>query len=279
MILVFGKTGQVGGELARNVNVKALSRADVDLLEPSHCRQIILDLKPTAVINAAAYTSVDKAEQEIDACFRINKDAPAEMAEACAQLEVPFVHISTDYVFDGHGEKPFSENDTLAPLNVYGRSKLDGEIKVAQAYSNSIILRTSWVFSSLGHNFVKTIRNLSQQKKQLSIVSDQFGSPTSAKSICDACLEIVRQKIQGNLATGAYHFSGSPYVSWAEFAEIICQKLNRETQIKHIRSHEYPTLAARPLNSKLDCTLIKQVFDIDPADWQKDLDEVLKMIG
>lgn len=276
MILVFGKTGQLGGELALNSGVKALSRAEADLSQSKICHDIILDLKPAAVINAAAYTAVDKAENDEAICFRINCDAPAEMAEACKILQVPFIHISSDYVFDGAGTRPFRETDTPSPTNVYGRSKLAGEKKVMDAYADAVILRTSWVFSSRGKNFVRTIGALSLENKHLSIVADQIGAPSSTAAISKACLKIIDCKSHGIEASGTFHFSGFPYVSWAEFAEIICLKLNRETQIRPIPSSDYPTRATRPLNSKMDCTLIKQEFDIDAADWHRDLDLVLQ---
>lgn len=276
MILVFGKSGQLGGELNLNRDVTALSRADADLSRPGICNKIILDLKPKAVINAAAYTAVDNAENKETFCFRVNGDAPAEMAAACRKLQVPFIHISTDYVFDGAGTRPFRETDTPSPINAYGRSKLAGEEKVMEAYADAIVLRTSWIFSSRGKNFVKTIVKLSQEKKCISVVADQFGAPSSTSAISKACLKIIDCKRHGNEASGIFHFSGFPHVSWAEFAKSICQKLNTETDIQPIRSSEYPTPAARPLNSKLDCSLIKQAFDIDAADWQKDLDQVLK---
>lgn len=276
MILVFGKTGQLGGELAFNSDVKALSRAEVDLSQPKTCQDIILDIEPAAVINAAAYTAVDAAENNEASCFRINCDAPAEMAEACNILQVPFVHISSDYIFNGAGTRPFRETDTPSPINVYGRSKLAGEREVMDAYADAVILRTSWVFSSRGQNFVKTIAALSLENKNLSIVADQIGGPSSAAAISDACLKIIDCKNRGNGTSGIFHFSGFPYVSWAEFAEIICLRLNRETRIRPIPSSDYPTLATRPLNSRMDCALIKKEFDIDAGDWQKDLDQVLQ---
>ena len=276
MILVFGKTGQLGGELAFNSGVKALSRVEADLSQPKACQDIIMDIKPAAVINAAAYTAVDEAEKNEAICFRVNCDAPAEMAEACNILQVPFIHISSDYIFDGTGTRPFRETDTPSPINVYGRSKLAGERKVMDAYADAVILRTSWVFSSRGQNFVRSIASLSLENKHLSIVADQIGAPSSTAAISEACLKIIDFKSQGNSASGIFHFSGFPYVSWAEFAEIICLKLNRETQIRPIPSSDYPTLATRPLNSRMDCTLIKQEFDIDAADWHKDLDQVLQ---
>lgn len=276
MILVFGKTGQLGGELAVNSGVKALSRAEVDLSQPKTCQDIIMDIEPAAVINAAAYTAVDKAENNEAGCFRINCDAPAEMAEACNILQVPFIHISSDYIFNGAGTRPFRETDTPSPINVYGRSKLAGEREVMDAYADAVILRTSWVFSSRGQNFVKTIAALSLKNKDLSIVADQIGGPSSAAAISKACLKIIDFKNQGKGTSGIFHFSGFPYVSWAEFAEIICLKLNRETRIRPIPSSDYPTLATRPLNSRMDCALIKKEFDIDAGDWQKDLDQVLQ---
>ena len=192
-ILVFGATGQVACELQRQADVIALSRAEADLSDPQSCADAIERHQPTAVINAAAYTAVDKAEEEEALATVINGDAPAAMARAAATLKIPFVHISTDYVFDGTGQTPWSPQDATAPLGAYGRSKLAGEIGVAQAGGQAAIMRTSWVFSAHGANFVKTMLRLGADRDRLTIVADQFGGPTPAAAIAAAALNMAAQ--------------------------------------------------------------------------------------
>jgi dTDP-4-dehydrorhamnose reductase len=277
--LVFGKTGQVASELAFMEDLLCLSRSDADLADPTACAKIIFEVQPKAVINAAAYTAVDKAEEEEALAEIINGDAPKEMAKACKGLDIPFINISTDYVFDEPGSAPNSPNGRTYPSGAYGRSKLKGEIGIKETGANSTILRTSWVFSSHGHNFVKTMLRLANDRDNLSIVADQFGGPTSAKSIAQACYRITKILVESSDKSGTYHFSGAPNISWAEFAREIFYQANRPTTVTGIKTSEYPTIAKRPLNSRLDCTALKTSFDISQPDWRKDLKLVLQELG
>ena len=280
-ILVFGKTGQVATELQRigDGQVTALGRDQADLCQPDQCAAVIRDLKPTAVINAAAWTAVDKAESEADQAQIINGDAPKAMAQACADMNVPLVQISTDYVFDGRGNKAFKPSDATAPLGAYGRTKLAGETGVRAAGGPHAILRTSWVFSAHGANFVKTMLRLGAERDALTIVADQIGGPTSARAIAEACLSIAGQLQDAPDKSGTYHFSGAPDASWADFARAIFAKANLACAVTDIPTSDYPTPAARPLNSRLDCTLTLDTFGIARPDWRAELDLVLSELG
>ena len=248
MIFVFGKTGQVATELQRLGGVVALGRDEVDLCDPAACADVIKRHAPKAVINAAAYTAVDHAENEEDLATIINGDAPTAMADICAALSIPLVHISTDYVFAGTGETPWSPNDPTAPQNAYGRSKLAGENGIRNSGADHAILRTSWVVSAHGANFVKTMLRLSETKDALTVIADQIGGPTPARDIAVACLQIVEQLIQDPSKSGTYHFSGAPEVSWSEFATEIFAQAGRTMTVNPIPTADYPTLAKRPLN-------------------------------
>ena len=276
MILVFGKTGQVATELQRVSGVMALGREDVDLLDPAACAAVIREHAPEVVINAAAYTAVDKAEDEEHLATVINGEAPTAMAKACAELGIPLVHISTDYVFNGLGNTPYRPEDATEPQNAYGRSKQAGEIGIRESGAVYAILRTSWVVSALGANFVKTMLRLSETRDALNVVSDQIGGPTPARDISSACLQIANQLIQDTTKSGTYHFSGAPDVSWAEFASKIFAQTGRTVRVNQILTAEYPTPAKRPLNSRMDCHSTEQVFGITRPNWQDGLNEILK---
>ena len=279
-ILVFGATGQVATELrAQAPGAIFLGRDRADLSDPAACAAVIREIHPDAVINAAAWTAVDRAETEEAAATVVNGAAPAEMALAAAQLGVPFVQISTDYVFDGAGEAPFRPADPVAPLGAYGRSKLAGEQGVIAAGGIHAILRTSWVFSAHGANFVKTMLRLSETRDTLSVVADQIGGPTPARAIAEACLEIAHQLCADPSKGGTYHFSGAPDVSWAGFARDIFARSGRATTVTEIPTAAYPTPAQRPANSRLDCTTTKKVFGIDRPDWTAELGLVLADLG
>jgi len=274
-ILVFGKTGQVATELQRqSTDVIALGRDQADLMNPAACAALIAQTDATAVINAAAYTAVDKAEEEEALATVINGAAPSAMAEACAVRDLPFVYISTDYVFDGSSTTPWNVRDAVAPLGAYGRSKLAGEKGVRAAGGRFAILRTSWVFSAHGNNFVKTMLRLSESRDALTIVADQIGGPTAAGDIAAACLKIVEGLTAGQ-SGGTYHFSGGPDVSWADFAREIFAQANRNVTVSDIPSADYPTPAARPANSRMNCTDLQTDFDIKRPDWRASLAAVL----
>ena len=275
-ILVFGKTGQLARELQALGNVICLARDEADLSEPESCAEAIRKHSPKGVINAAAYTAVDRAEDEATVAARVNGWAPAAMAKACAELDAPFVHISTDYVFDGSGNEPWKPDQLTNPKNAYGLSKLIGENAVRDAGGRYAILRTSWVFSSHGSNFVKSLLKLSKDRDQLKIVADQVGGPTPASAIAQTCLDLVDQLANDASKAGTYHFSGAPDVSWKEFAETIFAQAGREVTVKGISTSEYPTPATRPLNSRLDCSSLEQAFGIARPDWRRGLQNVLK---
>ena len=279
MILIFGKTGQVARELQRSGDFLALSRDLTDLSNPLSCYDVIKIHEPEAVINAAAYTDVDKAETEEELATIINAYSPKAMAQACATLNIPLVHLSTDYVFDGTGNEPWQPKDITKPQNAYGRSKKIGEDGIRSVDSTYCILRTSWVVSSHGTNFVKTMLNLSEDRATLSLVSDQIGGPTPAKDIAKACLQIVQQLKQDPSKSGTYHFSGTDDVSWAEFAIEIFKQTGRSVNVLPIPTCDYPTPAVRPLNSRLDCNKTEEVFSIHRPDWRIGLNDILTELG
>ena len=274
-ILVFGSSGQVGSELAKLEGMTCLSRVQADLTQPETCLAAIERLRPKAVINAAAYTAVDRAETETALAMQINAEAPGQIALRCAEMAVPFVHISTDYVFDGSGNAPWQPEDATAPVNAYGMSKAVGEKAVREAGGRHAILRTSWVHAATGANFVKTMLRLGQERDALSIVADQIGGPTSAKSIAKACSVIAGRLTEDHTASGTYHFSGAPDCSWADFAEEIFRQARINCTVRRIATADYPTPAKRPRNSRLDCRTTKAIFGLDRPDWRADLKNIL----
>ena len=279
-ILQFGQTGQVGRELIgqanlRNINIIALGRADVDLVDDIAITQAIENASSDVrfVVNAAAYTAVDDAESDQDAAFRTNHLAPAAMAKACASRGLGFIHLSTDYVFDGSGSVPYREQDAVSPLGVYGHSKLAGESAVRMAHGSAIILRTSWVFSPYGKNFLKTMLGLASRRDELSVVSDQIGCPTSALAIADVILDLVcRHNTSNPVPGGVYNVCGVEKSSWYDFAKAIFKELEmRELKrpvVYPVTTEEYPTLAARPKYSVLDCGKIEAVLDRALPPWR-----------
>jgi dTDP-4-dehydrorhamnose reductase len=275
MILVFGKTGQVATELGRQADdVVALGRDQADLFDPAACALAIRTHKPGAVINAAAYTAVDKAEEETPLATTINGDAPGAMARACADLGIPFLHVSTDYVFSGTDTARWQVGDPTDPPNAYGRSKLAGELAVQAAGGNFAILRTSWVFSAHGANFLKTMLRLSETRDALTVVDDQIGGPTPADAIAEALLTMARA-MQAGQSGGIYHFAGQPDTSWAGFAREIFAQAGKQVDVTGIPSSDYPTPARRPLNSRLDCTKLETDFGISAPDWRAGIARVL----
>ena len=274
-VLVFGKTGQVAQELQRFEGVVALGREDADLNDPAACAEIIARTDADVVINAAAYTAVDAAETDIDKAFMINAEAPDFMAEAAAKRALPFLHISTDYVFDGTGTVPWREDDPTGPLGVYGTSKLAGERGVRAAGGPHTILRTSWVVSAHGNNFVKTMLRLGAERDALNIVADQIGGPTCARDIAAALMEMAAQLRADPSKSSTYHFAGTPDVSWADFAHEIFQQSGITCDVTDIPSSAYPTPAKRPANSRLDCTKVDTIFNINRPDWRVGLADIV----
>lgn len=283
-LLVFGRTGQVATELARRlpagVTARFLGREEADLADPAACAARIGALAGDcdAVINAAAWTAVDRAEAEEAAATVVNGDAPAAMARACAARGLPFLHVSTDYVFDGSGDRPFRPEDTTGPLGAYGRSKLAGETGVRDSGARHLILRTSWVVSAHGANFVKTMLRLGREREALSVVSDQIGGPTPAAAIADALLTAAGALVQG-APGGTHHFAGAPDTSWADFAREIMARAGLACAITDIPTSAYPTPARRPANSRLDCSALERDFGIRRPDWRAGLDDILRELN
>lgn len=278
-ILVIGKTGQVAQELAKLLDVVCIGRDQADLTAPEQCSSAIHQHVPRAVINAAAYTAVDKAEDEEALATLINGDAPGVMARACAALSIPFVQISTDYVFEGGGAAPWLPDDPTGPLGAYGRSKLRGEEKVRAAGGVHAILRTSWVVSAHGNNFVKTMLRLGAERDMLNIVEDQIGGPTGAREIAAACHAIAQQLIHDPAKSGTYHFSGSPDCSWADFARVIFEQAQVNCAVTGIPTAQYPTPATRPLNSRLEGSSTQSVFGVARPEWRASLKHILNDLG
>lgn len=279
-VLVFGQTGQVARELARRVppgvSARFLGRAEADLMDPAACAAAIAGCD--AVINAAAWTAVDKAEAEEAAATVVNGAAPTAMARRCAELGLPFLHISTDYVFDGAGEAPFRPDHPTAPLGAYGRSKLAGEQGVQAAGGKALILRTSWVVSAHGTNFVKTMLRLGATRDSLTVVADQIGGPTPAAAIADALYTAAAAMTQG-APGGVHHFAGAPDTSWAGFARQVMARAHLPCRIDDIPSSAYPTPARRPLNSRLDCTSFTAAYGTPRPDWRAGLDDILQELS
>lgn len=275
-ILVFGQTGQVATDLGRMFeDTQTVSRAEADLEDPERCAAIVRETSARAVINAAAYTNVEGAEDDEARVRLVNAQAPRAMALAAAERGLPFVHISTDYVFDGSGTAPWAPSDATGPLGVYGQTKLEGEDAVRAAGGKHAILRTSWVFSAHGHNFVKTMLRLGAERERLTIVADQVGGPTPAADIAAACHRMAHMLADGEGTTGTYHFAGAPDVSWAGFAREIFAQAGLAPEVVDITTAEFPTKARRPANSRLDCRTLDDKFGIARPDWRAGLAAVL----
>ena len=280
-ILVFGQTGQVARELARRmplgISAKFIGRGQADLADPAACAAAVMAYEGDVVINAAAWTAVDKAETEEAAALVVNGDAPGAMAQACAARGLPFLHISTDYVFDGAGDQPFGVDHPVAPLGAYGRTKLAGERAVQAAGGVHLILRTSWVVSAHGSNFVKTMLRLGAERDSLNVVADQIGGPTPAADIADALYEMAAGLLAGKPG-GVQHFAGGPDCSWADFAREIMARAGLACVVHDIPSSAYPTPAKRPLNSRLDCSGLA-LFGIARPEWRVGLDKILQELA
>lgn len=280
-LLVFGQSGQVAQELSRrlpaDMTARFVSRAEADFSDPAAC-SAAAKADCDAVINVAAWTAVDKAEADEVAATRVNGETPAAIARVCAERGLPFLTVSTDYVFDGAGTAPFQPDHPAAPLGAYGRSKLHGEEGVRAAGGRHLILRTSWVVSSHGANFVKTMLRLGRERDSLAVVADQIGGPTPAAAIADALFAAARAMHAGHPG-GTYHFSGAPDTSWAGFAREIMARAGLSCRIEDIPTSAYPTPAKRPLNSRLDCTSFERAFGVPRPDWRVGLNEILTDLG
>lgn len=286
-MIVIGAQGQVGWELTRRApefghTVLPWDQAELDITDAAAVDQALNASSADVVINAAAYTAVDKAEQEPEQAFAVNRDGPAHLAATCARLNIPLLHISTDYVYDGAKTEPYAEDDPTAPMGIYGASKLAGDEAVRRLLPRHLILRVSWVFGVHGHNFVKTILRLAREREELRVVADQRGCPTFAGDIADVLLELAGRiaEIDASDAWGTYHYCGQPATTWHGFASAIVD-LAREQEplpvktLVAITTADYPTPAARPANSVLDCAKLIGQFDIQPRPWRDGLEILL----
>jgi len=291
-VLITGCEGQIGCCLTQqfakndNVTVLAFDRAGLDITCQDEVYIAVDNFKPTIIINAAAYTAVDKAEDEIELSFAVNSDGPKFLAQAAQRIGAAILHISSDYVFEGSKTGEYEEIDTTGPQGVYGESKLAGEIFVASECEKYIIIRTSWVFGVSGNNFVKTMIRLGSIHNELSIVGDQFGGPTFAGDIANALVQIAKRISEGDaIEYGIYHYSGLPHVSWYEFAETIFDKAYKQKVItnkpclNNITTDQYPTHAKRPKNSRLSTKKITCELFIEASDWEMALNNIQEYVG
>ncbi len=285
-ILIFGGAGQLGSDfqriaLSEGIDVISCDLPEVDITSESQVIQTIKHHAPDIVINAAAYTAVDKAEQEVDVAFSVNQHGAKNCALACDQCHIPLIHISTDYVFDGTQTEAYVESDQVAPLGVYGQSKWQGELAVSEHLSPHIIIRISWVFGFHGQNFVKTMQRLAREREVLKVVGDQFGCPTPTRVLSFALIKIAKACLKNNGPWGTYHYCGAPQTNWYEFATAVIEETRQyETlkvlQIKSINTEAYPTPAKRPVNSSLNCSKIAKDYGIKPAEWRAELKQVVQ---
>ncbi|BCX67110.1 MULTISPECIES: dTDP-4-dehydrorhamnose reductase [Pseudomonas] len=289
-VLVTGAQGQVGHELLRRVpagfSVSGFGSQDLDISNADQVLAVFTSIKPELVINAAAYTAVDKAETDVERAYAVNSDGVGFLAAAAERLSIPLFHISTDYVFSGDSDKPYTPDEGTQPSGIYGLSKLSGEQRLIEECSRHLILRTSWVFGAHGNNFVKTMLRLGADRETLSVVADQHGGPTSAGSIADTLWALASSfQQEGRLDWGVYHYSGAPACTWYDFAnEIFTQSislglLERRPQLTAITTAEYPTPAKRPMWSVLDCRKLADGYGLYPCDWAQDLRSVLQQLG
>ncbi|MEQ4619035.1 MAG: dTDP-4-dehydrorhamnose reductase [Corticimicrobacter sp.] len=293
--LITGQTGQLGFELRRSLSVLgeviALDRHAADLAKPDTLPAIIRRHAPDVIVNAAAYTAVDKAENEPGLARQINAMAPAILAEEAARLDAVMVHFSTDYVFDGRQPTPYAESDTTHPLSIYGQSKLEGEQAVRSATPRHLIFRTSWVYGAYGNNFLKTMLRLLQTRQSLSVVDDQHGAPTAASLIADTCAQILArlpasQATQAEFPFGTYHLSAAGSVSWHGYAHHIATQASRlgypltlsPDNILAIPTSAYPLPAPRPANSLLDTSLLRTTFGLALPDWREGVEQTLALL-
>ncbi|SEJ25801.1 dTDP-4-dehydrorhamnose reductase [Pseudomonas linyingensis] len=289
-VLITGARGQVGHELLRlapeGFQVHGLGSTALDIGNAAQVAKVVAEFQPQLIINAAAYTAVDKAESDAERAWAVNRDGVANLAIAAERLGIPVFHISTDYVFAGDAREPYRESDPVGPTGVYGASKLGGEVMLAANCSRNIILRTSWVFGAHGNNFVKTMLRLGREREELGVVADQHGCPTSAASIARALWTLaVQYRDHGALQWGVYHYAGTPACTWHEFAlEIFRQAhelglLERVPVVRAIATTDYPTPATRPAWSVLDCSKLHEAHDIAQADWREELGLVLRELA
>lgn len=290
-ILVTGAQGQLGRDVVTTAKIHgfdiiALGRDRLDITRAENVNRTLEVSLPDLVVNCAAYTAVDRAEQELELAFEVNRDGPSHLAAACSKTAIPLIHISTDYVFDGRKQGPYDETDLICPLNAYGRSKAAGENEIQRYTDRFIILRTAWVFGAHGNNFVKTMLRLGCEHKTIRVVDDQIGCPTFTGSLAAAIIRIAARYRQHNeMDWGIYHYGGQPPVSWHGFATQIFKTAHQAglplklTQLEAISTNEYPTAAKRAANSVLDNSKIERVFNIDVESWYAGLQAVVAHYG
>ena len=279
---VFGEIGQLGQELVRrrgDVELEVRGLEEADFTDSAACVGFVEATDADAVINAVAYTAVDQAEEDEALAEMINATTAGALARAAAARGLPFVQVSTDYVFDGSGDQPFAVDAPVGPLGAYGRTNLNGEIAVRAAGGVHAILRTSWVVSCHGQNFIKTMLKLGRERDRLTIVADQVGGPTPAAALADACLAAAAQLVADPSKTGTYHVSGGPDVSWADFAREIFAQAGIGCEVVDIPSSDYPTPAKRPFNSRMDNSATQAAFGLPRPDWREGLRDILKDLG
>jgi dTDP-4-dehydrorhamnose reductase len=273
-ILLTGGNGQVGWELRKTLaplgEILAPGRTELDLRDAARLREAVRAANADVIVNAAAYTAVDRAESERDAAFAVNAAAPGVLAEEAKKSGALLVHYSTDYVFDGDKPAPYVEEDEPNPLNVYGASKLAGERAIAASGCRHLILRTSWVYGPRGGNFMLTMLRLARERPELRVVDDQVGAPTSSLAIARATAQVLRPG-----AHGTYHLSAAGHTSWCGFARAILKRAGIATPVIAIRTEDYPTAARRPRNSRLDCARLRADFGISLAPWEEQLAEAM----
>ena len=283
-LLQFGRSGQLGGELAlalareKDFHLTALDRQGADFAKPQTIEKAILEAPQLdVVVNTVAYTAVDRAEAEQELAHRVNADAVEWLARACRARGVPLVHISTDYVYDGAKSGPYLESDATGPINIYGQTKLAGEERIREQLPAHVILRTSWIFSARGQNFLKTMLRLGAEREEVRVVDDQLGAPTSAADLANAIVAIARRIAGADQSSlfGTFHFADAGETSWCGFAEEIFRQARLRARAVPIPTTEYPTPARRPLNSRLDTGKISGAFGIHPPSWQSSLAVVL----
>ncbi|NKJ02915.1 dTDP-4-dehydrorhamnose reductase [Novosphingobium sp. SG707] len=287
-IAVTGKVGQVVSSLIEragdSVEIITLGRPQVDLADAATIAPALAAAKPDAVVSAAAYTAVDKAESEAELAFAVNATGPGALAQGAQALGIPIIHISTDYVFDGTKPEPYVESDPVKPLGIYGESKLAGEQAVLAAAPDAVILRTAWVYSPFGANFVKTMLSVGAVRDELGVVDDQHGCPTSALDIADAVLAIAARLVgdPAGSARGVFHLVGSGEGSWADMARAVFDASRAlggpDAVVKRIATADYPTPAARPANSRLNCARLAQTYGLRLPDWHTSLDTVVQRL-
>ncbi|MDX2441665.1 MAG: dTDP-4-dehydrorhamnose reductase [Desulfobacterales bacterium] len=288
-LLIIGSKGQLGSELVieckrNDFSFLALDLPEFNITDQPQVKKTLADFKPSIVINASAYTNVDMAETEPEIAYTVNSDGPANLAVSCDKNRIPIIHISTDYVFDGSKGQPYAESDPVSPLGIYGKSKEKGESKLRSILKQHIILRTSWLYSAYGNNFVKTMLKLGKEKEIIKVVSDQYGCPTCAADLAEAVVYISKQITQNfKIAWGTYHYCGLGITTWHEFAkaifEIASQYQNyKVSSVEAITTAQYPTKTKRPAFSALDCGLFKKHFGINIKPWQESLEKTIERI-